>query len=65
MKVLVHNGLGIWLYARLLNRGKFHWGETWRGKQLQLTDEELPRAFTGAAAGKKACCALNSVSRLK
>lgn len=27
MKVLVHDGLGIWLCARRLNRGKFHWGE--------------------------------------
>lgn len=41
MKVLVHNGLGIWLCARRLNRGKFHSGETWRCKQLQLTDEQL------------------------
>jgi len=27
MKVLIHDGLGIWLCARRLNRGKFHWGE--------------------------------------
>ena len=39
MKVLIHDGLGIWLCARRLNRGKFHWGETWRGDQLRLTDE--------------------------
>lgn len=24
MKVLIHDGLGIWLCARRLNRGKFH-----------------------------------------
>ena len=41
MKVLIHDGLGIWLCARRLNRGKFHWGEPWRGKRLQLTDEQV------------------------
>ncbi|WP_440060367.1 IS66 family insertion sequence element accessory protein TnpB [Pseudomonas fragariae (ex Marin et al. 2024)] len=25
MKVLVHDGVGVWLAARRLNRGKFHW----------------------------------------
>jgi len=25
MKVLVHDGLGIWLCARRLEQGKFHW----------------------------------------
>jgi hypothetical protein len=29
------------LCARRLNRGKFHWGETWRGDQLRLTEEQL------------------------
>lgn len=30
MKVLVHDGQGIWLAARRLNQGRFHWprGET-------------------------------------
>lgn len=44
MKVLIHDGLGIWLCARRLNRGKFHWGEAWRGDHLQLTEltEALP-----------------------
>ena len=41
MKVLIHDGLGIWLCARRLNRGKFHWGEAWRGDQLRLTEEQL------------------------
>jgi len=26
MKALIHNGFGIWLCARRLHRGKFHWG---------------------------------------
>jgi len=24
--------------AHRLNRGKLHWGETWRGEQLRLTE---------------------------
>ena len=40
MKVLIHDGLGIWLCARRLNRGKFHWGEAWRGDQLRLSEEQ-------------------------
>lgn len=27
MKVLVHDGLGIWLCARRLEQGKFHWAK--------------------------------------
>ncbi|NLD01585.1 MAG: transposase [Gammaproteobacteria bacterium] len=38
---------GIWLCARRLNKGKFHWGETWRGKQLQLEDEQLAALVQG------------------
>ncbi len=41
MKVLIHDGLGIWLCARRLHREKFHWSETLRGKQLKITDEQL------------------------
>lgn len=47
MKVLIHDGLGIWLCARRLNKGKFHWGETWRGKQVQLEDEQLAALVQG------------------
>ena len=47
MKVLIHDGLGIWLCARRLNRGKFHWGETWRGDQLRLTEEQLSARVQG------------------
>ena len=47
MKVLIHDGLGIWLCARRLNRGKFHWGEPWRGKRLQLTDEQVMALVQG------------------
>ena len=33
--------------ARRLNRGKFHWGETWRGDQLRLTEEQLSALVQG------------------
>ena len=41
MKVLVHDGLGFWLCARRLNRGKFHWADAWCGDRVNLTDEQL------------------------
>jgi len=41
MKALIHDGFGIWLCARRLHRGKFHWGGAWRGDQLRLTEEQL------------------------
>src|SRR5690606_15673792 len=28
-------------------RGKFHWGETWRGEQLRLTEEQLSALVQG------------------
>ena len=47
MKVLIHDGFGIWLCARRLHRGKFHWGDAWRGDQLRLTDEQLAALVQG------------------
>src|SRR5690554_8096909 len=47
MKVLIHDGLGIWLCARRLYRGKFCWGEVWRGERLHLTDEQLSALIQG------------------
>lgn len=45
--VLVHDGRGIWLCARRLNRGKFYWGESWRGKRPHLTEEQLAALVQG------------------
>ncbi|MBS4155566.1 IS66 family insertion sequence element accessory protein TnpB, partial [Cobetia sp. MC34] len=36
MKVLVHDGLGIWLCARRLNQGKFHWAGNRHGDCVEL-----------------------------
>ncbi|ERS15428.1 transposase IS66 [Alcanivorax sp. PN-3] len=47
MKVLIHDGFGIWLCARRLHRGKFHWGDAWRGDQLRLNEEQLAALVQG------------------
>lgn len=41
MKVLVHNGLGIWLCARRLNQGKFHWASYRHGDSVELCPEQV------------------------
>src|SRR5690606_1628088 len=45
MKVLVHDGIGIWLCARRLHQGSFTWAELRSGTRLELTVEQL-RALT-------------------
>lgn len=47
MKVLVHDGLGVWLCARRLNQGKFHWAERWQGQQVALTQEQYQALVQG------------------
>lgn len=41
MTALVHNGVGIWLAARRLNQGKFHWPGIHRGAEVELDPEQL------------------------
>ncbi|MCR8932222.1 MULTISPECIES: IS66 family insertion sequence element accessory protein TnpB [unclassified Pseudomonas] len=41
MKVLVHDGFGIWLAARRLNQGKFHWPGIRHGSEM----ERMPSNF--------------------
>ncbi|WP_347454391.1 IS66 family insertion sequence element accessory protein TnpB [Acinetobacter thermotolerans] len=43
MKVLVHDGLGIWLCARRLEQGKFHWAQVHQGETVALS----PGTVTG------------------
>ncbi|MBQ0746140.1 MAG: IS66 family insertion sequence element accessory protein TnpB [Marinobacter sp.] len=64
MKVLIHDGLGIWLCARRLNRGKFHWGETWRGKHLLSNERAVGRtvARSALAASWRCRCDLGFVT---
>ena len=56
MKVLVHDGIGVWLAARRLNRGRFLWADGVCGAHVALDDEQwqalvlgLPWRNVGAA----------------
>jgi transposase len=46
MKVLVHDGIGIWLVARRLNQGKFVWPRE-GGPTLTLTCTQLDALVLG------------------
>jgi transposase len=46
VKVLVHDGIGVWLAVRRLNRGKFVWpapGST----RMELSDEQISALVLG------------------
>jgi len=47
MKVLVHDGFGLWLAARRLHESRFVWGKAWQGDRLALTDEQLQALVIG------------------
>ncbi|WP_230202690.1 IS66 family insertion sequence element accessory protein TnpB [Pseudomonas syringae] len=47
MKVLVHDGFGVWLAARRLNQGKFHWPGVRNGSQMALETEQLHSLILG------------------
>lgn len=47
LKVLVHDGFGVWLAARRLNQGKFVWGDERLGPRLTLSTEQLQALVTG------------------
>ena len=46
MKVLVHDGIGVWLAARRLNRGKFVWPKD-TGSTLAMTRVQLDALVLG------------------
>ena len=46
MKVLVHDGIGVWLAARRLNQGKFVWPKD-AGATLGLTRAQLDALVLG------------------
>lgn len=46
MKVLVHDGVGVWLAARRLHRGKFAWPTNLDGT-MRLTREQLDALVLG------------------
>ena len=47
MKVLVHDGLGIWLCARRLEQGKFHWAKVHQGESMAISPEQLQALIQG------------------
>jgi transposase len=47
MKVLVHDGFGLWLCARRLYRGQFVWATAASGSKLSLSDEQLRALVVG------------------
>ncbi len=49
MKVLVHDGIGVWLAARRLNQGKFVWPKDGVGT-LTLSKRGLKAPLTAAAS---------------
>jgi transposase len=47
MKLLVHDGIGIWLAARRLHQGRFVWPKAEQGAQLSLTPAQLDALVLG------------------
>jgi transposase len=47
MKVLVHDGFGVWLAARSLNQGKFVWGHAGPDGRQLLSAEQLQALVIG------------------
>ena len=47
MKILVHDGVGIWLAARRLNQGKFHWPGIHRRSEVVFDNEQLQALVQG------------------
>lgn len=48
-EVLVHDEIGVWLAARRLNKGKFHWAGVRQGSEVQLDSEQLQALVLGLA----------------
>ncbi|WP_024950930.1 IS66 family insertion sequence element accessory protein TnpB [Cobetia crustatorum] len=47
MKVLLHDGLGIWLCTRRLNQGKFYWAGNRHGDCVELFSEKVMALVQG------------------
>jgi transposase len=47
LKVLMHDGIGVWLAARRLNRGKFVWAAPWMGDHVGLDAEQMQALVLG------------------
>ena len=47
MKVLMHDGVGVWLSSRRLNRGKFVWAGSEMGKVASIDAEQWQALVLG------------------
>ena len=47
MKVLVHDGIGIWLCARRLHQGRFRWADCESGAHIAISVEQLQALVIG------------------
>jgi len=47
LKLLVHDGIGIWLCARRLHRGRFIWVSPGSDAQLTISHEQLQALVIG------------------
>jgi len=47
LKVLVHDGIGLWLCARRLHQGRFSWLDVGAGPQMPITLEQLRALVIG------------------
>jgi len=47
IKMLVHDGIGIWLCARRLHRGRFIWASAESESRLTITTEQLQALVIG------------------
>lgn len=47
LKILVHDGIGVWLAARRLYRGGFHWPNLDNDDALPMTREQLDALILG------------------
>ena len=47
MKVLMHDGIGLWLAVRRLNRGKFVWAAPWMGHYVGIDAEQMQALVLG------------------
>src|SRR5690606_406229 len=52
MKVLVHDGLGVWIAARRLNRGKFIWASSEMGDQGEIDAEQIQALVRGRSRSR-------------
>lgn len=47
LKALVWDGSGLWVCAKRLERGRFHWPQTTEGRSVSMRSEELAMLING------------------